>query len=71
MTVSYFEWVQNRAGYYWDNDRVQEELSKTMSKAFWSVLETSQKHAVSMRVAAFVLAIDRVTKASEMRGLYA
>jgi glutamate dehydrogenase (NAD(P)+) len=71
VTVSYFEWVQNRMGYYWENDRVQQDLSKIMSKAFWSVLETSEKYVIPMRVASFVLAIDRVTRAAEMRGLYA
>lgn len=71
VTVSYFEWVQNRMGYYWDEERVQEDLSRTMTKAFQGVFDTSREHAVSMRVAAFVVAIDRVAKASEMRGLYA
>ncbi len=71
VTVSYFEWVQNRMGYYWDDARVQKDLTKVMTKAFNSVLETSLQHKVSMRVAAFVVAIDRVAKASEMRGLYA
>jgi glutamate dehydrogenase (NAD(P)+) len=71
VTVSYFEWVQNRMGYYWNDDRVQEELKLVMCRAFKDVLAKSQKHGVSMRVAAFVLAIDRVTRAAEMRGLYA
>ena len=71
VTVSYFEWVQNRMGYYWDAERVQQDLRKIMSASFQSVLATSLKHKTSMRVAAFVVAIERVTKASEMRGLYA
>lgn len=71
VTVSYFEWVQNRMGYYWDDERVQKDLSKLMTKAFNDVYVTSEHHKVSMRVAAFVCAIQRVAKASEMRGLYA
>ena len=71
VTVSYFEWVQNRMGYYWDEDRVQQDLLRTMKRSFQGVLATSLKHNVPMRVAAFVVAIERVAKASELRGLYA
>ena len=71
VTVSYFEWVQNRMGYYWDDEQVQKDLSKIMTKAFNDVYDTSKQHTISMRVAAFVCAIQRVAKASEMRGLYA
>jgi len=71
VTVSYLEWVQNRMGYYWRKDRINEELEHIMKKAFDEVLEKSQGHKVNMRIAAFLLAIDRVTKAAELRGLYA
>ncbi|HPQ80974.1 MAG TPA: Glu/Leu/Phe/Val dehydrogenase [bacterium] len=71
VTVSYFEWVQNRMGYYWDDERVQKDLSKSMTRAFNDVYMTAEHYKVSMRVAAFVCAIQRVAKASEMRGLYA
>jgi glutamate dehydrogenase/leucine dehydrogenase len=71
VTVSYLEWVQNRMGYYWSEERVQEDLQRMMVKAFHEVLATAQNHSISMRIAAFVLAIDRVTKAGELRGLYA
>lgn len=71
VTVSYLEWVQNRMGYYWSNERVQEDLSRIMRTAFRSILETSKQYNINMRVAAFVVAIQRVTRASEMRGLYA
>lgn len=71
VTVSYLEWVQNRLGYYWRNERIQEDLSRIMQEAFRSILETSHQHRVNMRVAAFIVAIQRVTRASEMRGLYA
>lgn len=71
VTVSYLEWVQNRMGYYWSEERVEEDLRRIMVKAFHEVLAMAQKHAVSMRIAAFILAIGRVTKAGELRGLYA
>lgn len=71
VTVSYLEWVQNRMGYYWDEERVQKDLSKLMRVAFNAVLETSKQFKINMRTAAFVVAIQRVAKASEMRGLYA
>lgn len=69
--VSYLEWVQNRMGYYWTNERVQEDLKRMMETSFQAVLETSLKHKVPMRTAAFIVAIQRVVRASELRGLYA
>ena len=71
VTVSYLEWVQNRMGYYWSKDRVNEDLQRFMVKAFREVLKTSQDNNVDMRIAAFMLAIDRVTTTAEIRGLYA
>jgi len=71
VTVSYLEWVQNRAGYYWDNTRIQEELSRIMKNAFKNILMTSEQYGISLRIAAYVVGIQRVTRASEMRGLYA
>jgi len=71
VTVSYFEWVQNRMGFYWPEDQVNRELSRVMKHAFSEVLEASKKHKIPMRVAAFVVGIDRVIKATELRGLYA
>ena len=71
VTVSYLEWVQNRMGYYWTNDRIQEDLSRIMSDSFNAVLETHKKYKIDMRTASFVVAIQRVIHASEIRGLYA
>ncbi|MCK4894003.1 MAG: Glu/Leu/Phe/Val dehydrogenase [Calditrichia bacterium] len=71
VTVSYLEWVQNRMGYYWRKERINEELEQIMKKAFDEVLATSLNNKVDMRIAAFLLAIDNVTKAAELRGLYA
>jgi glutamate dehydrogenase/leucine dehydrogenase len=71
VTVSYFEWVQNRAAWYWSRERVLEELDRAMRQAFQDVLESAQAHDVDMRVAAFIIAIQRVTSTAELRGLYA
>lgn len=71
VAVSYLEWVQNRTGYYWTEDRVRDELSTTMRSACRSVHEASVRYGVDMRVAAFIVAIGRVAKASQLRGLYA
>lgn len=71
VAVSYLEWVQNRMGYYWTRERVHEDLERMMISSFSKVLETSLHFKVPMRTAAFVVAIDRVVRASELRGLYA
>jgi glutamate dehydrogenase (NAD(P)+) len=71
VTVSYLEWVQNRMGYYWPEQRVNEDLTRILEAAFDDVYATAQKRRVSMRIAAFMVAIRRVTEASELRGLYA
>jgi glutamate dehydrogenase/leucine dehydrogenase len=69
--VSYLEWVQNRMGYYWTNERVLEDLKQMMERAFGDVLATSLHYKVPMRTAAFIVAIQKVVRASELRGLYA
>ena len=71
VTVSYLEWVQNRMGYYWGDERIQEDLSRFMCNAFQNVLKTAKERNVPMRVAAFIVGIERVIKAAEVRGLYA
>jgi glutamate dehydrogenase (NAD(P)+) len=71
VTVSYLEWVQNRMGYYWTEQRVNDDLQRMMGSAFDEVSDTMRRRRVSMRMAAFMVAIQRVTAASEMRGLYA
>jgi glutamate dehydrogenase/leucine dehydrogenase len=58
-------------GYYWPEARVNEDLTRIMETAFDEVYAVAQRRRVSMRIAAFMLAIRRVTEASEMRGLYA
>jgi glutamate dehydrogenase (NAD(P)+) len=71
VTVSYFEWVQNRAAYYWSEERVLTELDQIMRQAFRDVLTSALEHDVPMRVAAFIVGIQRVTRTAELRGLYA
>ncbi len=71
VTVSYLEWVQNRMGYYWTEERVHEELERIMVTAFKDVMNTAKEYKVKMRTAAFIVGIQRVVKAAEMRGLYA
>ena len=70
VTVSYLEWVQNRMGYYWEKDRVNQDLERIMVRAFNEVWETGERYKVNLRIAAFINAIQRVTRASELRGLY-
>ena len=71
VTVSYFEWVQNRQGYFWTLDRVNRRCDRIMRTAFDNVFEAGQKYSVSMRIGAYVLAIDKVASALRMRGIYA
>jgi glutamate dehydrogenase (NAD(P)+) len=67
VTVSYFEWAQNIQQFKWDEDRINQELDKKMSKAYRSVREVASEHDIDMRTAAFVLAIRRVGKAALAR----
>lgn len=71
VTVSYFEWVQNRAAYQWTEDVVNDRLREIMTRGFESVLELSQKHGVSLRTAAYMLSVGRVAAVQKLRGVYA
>jgi glutamate dehydrogenase (NAD(P)+) len=71
VTTSYFEWVQNRHGYFWSEAEVNQRLESKMVLAFNAVLETAQKHSVDMRTAAYIVAINRVATVTRMRGMYA
>lgn len=68
VTCSYFEQVQNDMNFYWPKDEVLEKLDQKMTSAFYGVLEMSQERKVSMRDAAYMVAISRVIKAMELRG---
>ena len=69
VTVSYFEWAQNRQYYRWDLDRVRQELDRVISTAFEEVWELSQERKVSLRTAAFMLGIGRVGRATVLGGI--
>ncbi|MBM3818385.1 MAG: Glu/Leu/Phe/Val dehydrogenase [Acidimicrobiia bacterium] len=71
VTVSYFEWVQDRYGYFWEEDEVNTRLEKKMIEAFDDVLQTSLKYTVDLRTAAYIVAISRVGTVTRMRGMYA
>ncbi|WP_339876212.1 Glu/Leu/Phe/Val dehydrogenase [uncultured Algoriphagus sp.] len=68
VTVSYFEWVQNRLGYKWTADRVNRRSDRIMKDAFDTVYQTSLKYEVPMRIAAYIVAIDKVAKTYTFRG---
>jgi glutamate dehydrogenase (NAD(P)+) len=71
VTTSYFEWVQDRYGYFWTEQEVNERLERKMCEAFHEVLQTALKYNVDMRTAAYVVAINRVATVTKMRGMYA
>ena len=71
VTVSYFEWVQNRHGYFWSMDRVNRRLDRMMREAFDKVYDAGQKHDVKLRIAAYIIAIEKVAGALKLRGIYA
>jgi len=68
VTVSYFEWVQNRLGYKWTRERVNRRSDRIMKSSFDNVYRTALKYNVSMRIAAYIVAIERVAQAYSYRG---
>ena len=71
VTVSYFEWVQDRGGYFWPEDLVNERLETIMKRSFHDVLDLSKQSRVNMRTAAYMLSISRVASVHRLRGIYA
>jgi len=71
VTVSYFEWVQDRAAYFWDEPTVNQRLEQILTRSFLDVLSVAQRHGVNMRIAAYMLAMERVAAVHRLRGLYA
>jgi len=71
VTASYFEWVQDRYGYFWTEKEVNERLEAKMCEAFDAVLKTALKYNVDTRTAAYIVAINRVATVTRMRGMYA
>ena len=70
VTVSYFEWVQDMQGFFWDEDEVNRQLEKIMIRAFQEVGQSAKKHKVHSRIGAYVLAVGRVAEATKVRGLF-
>jgi glutamate dehydrogenase (NAD(P)+) len=71
VTVSYFEWVQDRQGFFWRESEVNERLQDVMDQSFDQVVRYSETHGVNNRIAAYIMAIDRVARALKLRGIYA
>jgi glutamate dehydrogenase (NAD(P)+) len=71
VTVSYFEWVQDRMGFFWREREVNERLQDVMDESFDAVVEYAETHKVNNRIAAYIVAIDRVAKTLKTRGIYA
>ena len=70
VTVSYFEWVQDFSSFFWTEEEINVRLDKIMTNAFNQVWSTSEKHKITLRTAAYVVACERVLKARSERGLY-
>jgi glutamate dehydrogenase (NAD(P)+) len=71
VTTSYFEWVQDRQGYFWKESEVNDRLGDIMDTAFDDVVRYAETHGVNNRIAAYMLAIDRVAYTIRQRGIYA
>jgi glutamate dehydrogenase (NAD(P)+) len=71
VIVSYFEWVQDLQNFFWTEDEVNKKLKEMVSRTFHEVLNLSQKENVSLRLAALMIAVQRVARAMLLRGLYA
>jgi glutamate dehydrogenase/leucine dehydrogenase len=70
VTVSYYEWVQDQYSFFWSERQINETLEQTMRTAFRSVHDTSLRYNTDMRVAAYILAVDRVAEATSVRGIF-
>lgn len=71
VTVSYFEWVQDRQGYFWTEERVNRRLNRMMRNAFDNLYKVSEEYDITLRQAAYVFGIDKVARTLKMRGIYA
>ncbi len=70
VTISYFEWVQNRYGYYWEKDEVLIKASLAMKNAFKNTWETKEKYKVNMREASYLYSVEKIAKVMKLRGWY-
>jgi glutamate dehydrogenase (NAD(P)+) len=71
VTVSYFEWVQDRQGFFWNEAQVNERLQEIMDESFDAIVQYADAHQVNNRTAAYMVALDRVAEAIKLRGIYA
>jgi glutamate dehydrogenase (NAD(P)+) len=71
VTVSYFEWVQDRQGFFWNEAQVNERLQEIMDESFDAIVQYAGQHQVNNRIAAYMVALDRVADAIKLRGIYA
>ena len=71
VTVSYFEWVQDRQGFFWNEAQVNERLQEIMDESFDAIVQYAGAHHVNNRIAAYMVALDRVAEAIKLRGIYA
>ena len=71
VTVSYFEWVQDRGGYFWDEETVNQRLERIMVRSFEEVVGMAERHGINPRIGAYMLAIERVAAVHRLRGMYA
>src|SRR5580765_5883788 len=71
VTVSYFEWVQDRGGYFWDEETVNRRLEAILVRSFGEVMAMAAKHKVANRIASYIVAVDRVAGMHKLRGMYA
>jgi glutamate dehydrogenase (NAD(P)+) len=71
VTVSYFEWVQDRGGYFWDEETVNQRLERIMVQSFEEVASMAGRHGINMRIGAYMQAIERVATVHRLRGMYA
>src|SRR4030081_3432384 len=71
VTVSYFEWVQDRGGYFWDEETVNRRLEAIIVRSFNEVMTMASRHKVANRAASYLVAVDRVAAMHRLRGMYA
>jgi len=71
VTVSYFEWVQDRGGYFWDEETVNRRLEAILVRSFGEVIAMASRYKVANRIASYIVAVDRVAAMHRLRGLYA
>jgi glutamate dehydrogenase (NAD(P)+) len=71
VTVSYFEWVQDRMAFFWTQKEVEDRMEQIMVDSFRAVVDMGRRFQVNNRIAAYMLGVDRVARVTRMRGIYA